>query len=52
VEQIPISEWEIDSLEDAEFVINVLHRRTCRDAERMYEIEERLRKIERPWWKR
>lgn len=43
---------KVETLEDAAFWIDVMHRRTCSDSRRLFLIEERLREMERPWWRR
>lgn len=37
---------------EIEFWINVLNRYSCRDSERFNKVEDRIRRLERPWWKR
>lgn len=44
--------WRIDSLEDARFVINVLSRRTVRDAEELTRLADRIRALEAPLHRR
>jgi hypothetical protein len=42
----------VGTIDEAECWIAILHRRTVEDAERMNTIEARLRRLERPWWRR
>lgn len=48
----PAPEWEIASLRDAARVINILHRRTVRDAASLGALESRLARLELPWHRR
>ncbi len=41
----------VTTVKGAEQWIGILHHRTVQDAQRMNRIEERLRRLERPWWR-
>ncbi len=42
----------IEALEDARRWIGILHRRSIADLDRQNLLAERIRYLERPWWKR
>jgi len=42
----------IESIEQAEMWIGVHHAWGIKDAERMNRIEDRLARLEQPWWRR
>lgn len=48
----PIKEIEIQSTEQMQLWINVLNRRSIRDAKQIHQLAERVRELEKPWWKR
>lgn len=52
----PLAEPSIDTLDDAQFWISVMHRRTISDAERIADLYGRLATIKRVpilgWWLR
>jgi hypothetical protein len=42
----------IKTMEEAERWIQILHRRSVRDAQEMVRLADRIRPLERPWWRR
>jgi hypothetical protein len=42
----------IESLEDARYWIGVQHRQLCSDISMIVDLQARVRRLERPWWKR
>jgi plasmid maintenance system antidote protein VapI len=43
---------EIDTLQDADFWLNVHHRYSLQDIEHINRIHDRPHDLERPWWKK
>lgn len=48
----PLREWEVKTLDDAERLINMLHRRSIRDIDHINHLYDRIAWLERPWWRR
>lgn len=42
----------VGTFKEAEYWTGLLHKYAVQDADRMNEIEARLRRLERPWWRR
>jgi len=49
---MPKDEIKIESTEDAQKWINILHRRSIQDAEYYKEIFENIRQLRKPGWRR
>lgn len=43
---------KVTTIEEAEFWIGVMHRRTLQDAERLFVIEEKMRRMPKRWRRR
>lgn len=48
----PAPEWKVDSLVEAQFVINVLLRRSIQDIEHINNLYDRVSALEAPWYTR